>query len=93
MLLGAKWWDSRSRYGFFRRLDVDAGAVADLGEDREPWLTLRERRWVAVGWPSGARGGLWVAEFDTNLPEIEEEDHLLPGDATCVLLARDMDER
>lgn len=93
LLLGAKWFDSRARYGFFRRLDVDPDAVAALEEDREPWLTRRERRWVAVGWPTAPPGALWVAEFDTNLPGIEEEDNLLPGDATCVLLARDMDER
>lgn len=93
LLLGAKWWDSESRYGFIRRLDLDPNAVMDLEEDREPWPTLRERRWVKVGWPSHPQGALWVAEFDTNLPGIEEEDNLLPVDAALVILARNMDER
>ncbi len=93
LLLGAKWWDSSSRYGFFRLLDELPSALADLEDEREPWLTLRERRWVTVGWPSDPRGGLWVAEFDTSLPGIEEEDNLVPDNATSVLLARDMDER
>lgn len=93
LLLGAKWWDSLARYRFFRLLDILPSALTDKEEDREPWLTLRERRWVTVGWPSDPRGGLWVAEFDTSLPGIEEEDNLVPDNATSVLLARDMDER
>ena len=58
--LGAKWWDSVSRYLFGTRVSVhDPRAITDLEEGRAPFLTMRERRWVKVGWLSEPQGGLW----------------------------------
>lgn len=59
----------------------------------EPSPTMREKRFIRVGWPS--TGGLWVAEFDTVFGGVDEEDNLLgEGQETSRLqLARTMDER
>jgi hypothetical protein len=59
----------------------------------EPPPTMREKRFVKVGWPS--TGGLWVAEFDTTFAGVDEEDNLLPDDlgAARLQMARTMDER
>lgn len=68
----------------------------------EPPPTMREKRWVKVGWPSTAassheeqRAGLWVSEFDTTFSGVDEEENLLPNDegAGRLTLARTMDER
>lgn len=59
--------------------------------DDEPEPTLREKRFVSVGWPS--TGGFWVAEFDTTWAGVDEEDNLVPGDAGRMRMARTMDER
>lgn len=91
LLLGAKWWDSEARYHFLVTLDSQARDALD--EDRAPHPTPRERRWVKVGWPSEPRGGVWVAEFDSDMYGIEEEEDLVPEDAARVMLARNMDER
>ena len=45
---------------------------------------------MSVGWPT--TDGLWLAEFDTNLYGIEEDDLLL-ADILRLRLARTMDER
>ncbi|KAI9680923.1 MAG: hypothetical protein M1829_001003 [Trizodia sp. TS-e1964] len=90
--LGAKWFDSRKRYGFFAGLsEEDDRCMNDLLEGIEEPLTLMERRWVSVGIPSG--GGLWVAEYDTPLPLVEERQNLEPSDSAKVLLARTMEEK
>ena len=91
LLLGAKWWDSEARFQFLQDVDVDVRAMQALEDETEPEPTMRERRWVSVGWPT--TGGLWVAEFDTNLPGIMEDDNLLPFDSARLKLARTMDER
>lgn len=94
LLLGATWWDSEARSFFVGALmDSVPSAISDAEEDLKPSPTLRERRWVRVGWPSEPKGGLWVAEFDSNWDIIQEEDNLVPEDVGRVLLARDMDER
>ncbi|KAI9674472.1 MAG: hypothetical protein M1817_001810 [Caeruleum heppii] len=92
LALGAKWWDSPARSSFIGEVDdLDSRAMLALDEDQAPWPTMRERVWVRVGWPSD--GGLWVAEFDTNMPDIQDEENLLPDNAPWVLLARNMDEK
>ncbi|KAL9618506.1 MAG: hypothetical protein Q9160_006762 [Pyrenula sp. 1 TL-2023] len=92
LLLGAKWWDSEIRWRFLKAADErDEATIEALEEETEPAPTMRERRWVSVGWPTG--GGLWVAEFDTTLWEIEEEHNIVPEDTARLRLARTMDER
>jgi hypothetical protein len=88
LLLGAKWWDSEARYTVVARLEVDG-----VRANEEPPPTMREKRFVKVGWPS--TGGLWVAEFDTTFAGVDEEDNLLPYDegAARLRMARTMDER
>ena len=60
--------------------------------DKQPPPTIREKRFVKVGWPS--TGGLWVAEFDTTFGGVDEEDNLLPYDegARRLQMAGTMDE-
>lgn len=51
LLLGAKWWDSEARYRFVGR--VGAGiqpAIEEVEDGRVEEPTVRERRWVRVGW-------------------------------------------
>ncbi|OIW30176.1 hypothetical protein CONLIGDRAFT_714572 [Coniochaeta ligniaria NRRL 30616] len=92
LLLGAKWFDSDERRGFVADLEDDD----DYGEQPPP--TLMERRWVAVAYPDGRRGpegggGVWVAEFDTVMRGLLEEDNPVPENAPQVQLARNMAEK
>ena len=92
LLLGAKWFDSESRYRFMTGLREHSHACErDLETRKTPELVLGERQWVKVGWPTKA-GGFWVGEWDTNLPYILE-DQLVPINAAKVTLAMNMDER
>lgn len=94
LLLGAKWFDSRDRYGFVANVaeDHDPSILAlEAGEAQVP--TTMERRWVSVGLPSGPEGGLWVVEYDTVIYGMQEKHNLLPEDAVRVSLARTMDEK
>jgi len=94
LLLGAKWWDSEERYRFLAEVSERMSpAISELDEEKKPYPTMREKRWVKVGWPSKPPGGLWVAEFETDMYDIEEEENRVPEDAARVMLARDMDER
>jgi hypothetical protein len=66
LLLSAKWFDSRDRYGFVSNVaeDHDPSILAlEAGKAQVP--TTMERRWVSVGLPSGPEGGLLVAKYDT----------------------------
>jgi hypothetical protein len=90
--LGAKWWDSEARFRLLQSAhELDGRAIAALENETAPIPTMKERRWVSVAWP--ITGGLWVAEFDTTLWGIEEEDNLLPCESARLRLARTMDER
>ncbi|KAE8444958.1 hypothetical protein EG329_014085 [Mollisiaceae sp. DMI_Dod_QoI] len=96
-MLGAKWFDSRDRYGF----------IANVADDEEPELSLletgmakvpttMERRWVSVGYPSanesgGKEGGFWVLEFDTVMYGMQEKQNLFKTEANMVWLAKTMD--
>ncbi|KAI4145260.1 MAG: hypothetical protein L6R39_003877 [Caloplaca ligustica] len=107
LMLGAKWWDSEKRYQFVRGFGADIEPlVEDVEEGRVEEPTLRERRWVKVGWEPAAgapsnhskidasgSGGLWVLDCDTNWMGILEEDNLVPADAARVKLASSMEER
>lgn len=73
LLLGAKWWDSEERFRFAAPSKMTSdwlGNKRSVNSDnsfRDVWRpdpTMRERRWVKVGWPS--TGGLWVSEFETS---------------------------
>ncbi|KAL8747441.1 MAG: hypothetical protein Q9190_000702 [Brigantiaea leucoxantha] len=101
LLLGAKWWDSEARYNIVS--EVERGAVLGLVNRRvdhvfvvedHPPPTIREKRWVKVGWPSDGEGA-WIAEFDTTWAGVEEEENLLPYDEETgqLRMARTMDER
>ncbi len=101
LLLGAKWWDSYARYYFVKyvRELSESGSGATLliddsvRDESHPEPTLREKRWVKVGWPS--TGGLWVSEFDTTYGGVRESNNLPPLDQEYARLkmARNMDER
>jgi hypothetical protein len=93
LLLGAKWWDSEARYSIIvavREAATRAGNGSFVVADQPP-ATMREKRFVKVGWPS--TGGLWVAEFDTVFAGVDEEDNLLPEAPSRLQMARTMDER
>lgn len=92
LLLGAKWWESEARYQLMGRVDeMDAIAIYTLDHELEPAPTMAEKRFVSVSWPT--TGGFWIAEFDTSLYCIEEEDNLVPDDVARLSVARTMDER
>ncbi|KAF2720391.1 hypothetical protein K431DRAFT_226644, partial [Polychaeton citri CBS 116435] len=94
LLLGAKWFDGRDRYGF----------VADFADDQEPAIqtvqngshpapTKMERQWVSAGIPSNPEGDYWVAEYETPMYFVKEKHNLVPYGAFQVSLARTMDEK
>lgn len=62
-------------------------------EDHPP-PTMREKRWMKVGWLSDGEGA-WNAEFDTTWGGVDEEDNLLPDDEQMgrLRMVRTMDER
>lgn len=98
LLLGAKWWDSEARYvlvcGVQSATYGYQGITIESPEKSaaRPRPTMREKRWVKVGWPSS--GGLWVFEFDTTWARVEEAESLPPEERLGrVKMARSMDER
>lgn len=100
LLLGAKWWDSEERYLFVASVEETShGRDNSYGHGdgsfrnaKRPAPTMREKRWVKVGWPS--TGGLWVSEFDTTWGGVDEDENLPPDEGLArVKLARTMDER
>ncbi|KAI4197392.1 MAG: hypothetical protein LQ350_005943 [Teloschistes chrysophthalmus] len=103
LILGAKLWDSEKRYQFVDHFAAGIQPfVEDVEEGRVAEPTLRERRWVKVGWENnvtgggggcGGNGGFWILDCDTNWPGIIEEDNLVPADAARVKLAKTMEER
>lgn len=69
LLLGAKWWDSEFRYSLVSHLE-ERGSRS-IASDRlfghipissEPEPTMREKRWVKVGWPLTITDGDAVRE-------------------------------
>lgn len=76
LLLGATWWDSEMRLSDVAYL-LEERLISPVEHGIQP-PTLRERRFVKVGWPSS--GGLWVAEFDTAALGLADERSLLPVD-------------
>lgn len=106
LLLGAKWWDSSERYDLIAELErvaLHGGRLNHFFDEKvkqgAPPPTMREKRFVKVGWPSASAptgtGGLWISEFDTTFAGVDEEDNLLPDDegAARLKMARTMDER
>ncbi|KAI1843513.1 hypothetical protein JX266_010339 [Neoarthrinium moseri] len=92
--LGARWFDSLDRYGFVANVfDDEEPELEALEAGLEADLTLAERRWVSVGWPSDCGGGCWIAEYDTPLYKMLEPKNLVPTEAAQVYLARTMDEK
>jgi hypothetical protein len=98
LLLGAKWWDSEERYFYVKGIEqaaygyVDSSGHGDgsFQDVNRPGPTMREKRWVRVGWPS--TGGLWVSEFESHWGGVDE-DNLPPEGMAGINLARSMDER
>lgn len=67
LLLGAKWYDNewRALWILENHFQIETYNSVELPYCQpKPDATIREKRWVKVGWPSG--GGLWVSEFDTD---------------------------
>ena len=103
LLLGAKWWDSEKRYQFVDHFAASIQPwVEDVEEGRVVEPTLRERRWIKVGWEHQAATdastiavgrGFWIFDCDTNWVGIIEEDNLMPVDAAKIKLAKTMEER
>lgn len=100
LLLGAKWWDSVARYHFVEEVDVGLQpAIEDVDAGRVPEPTLRERRWVRVGWENDAAAaatgscGLWLLDCDLNMHGVLEEENMVPENAGRIGLARSMRER
>ena len=100
LLLGAKCWDSEERYFTVNRIKliahgyaaVNAHGDGSFGNVTNPYATLREKRWVKVGWPG--TGGFWVSEFDTTWAGVDDEENLPPNEGLArVRMARTMDER
>ncbi len=100
LLLGAKWWDNEKRYQFVDNFADDIQPfVEDVEEGRVAEPTLRERRWIKIGWEDAAAnasaggGGFWILDCDTNWMGIIEGDNLVPAGAAKVKLAKTMEER
>lgn len=103
LLLGAKWWDSEFRYSVISHWEGRANGsgwgdrmFGYIDIKPEPGPTMREKRFVKVGWPSSSSGGgLWVSDFETTFGGVEDEDDLMPYDENeaRLMLARTMDER
>jgi hypothetical protein len=89
LLLGAKWWDSTTRYWLLNGEEVDIPALDESGE---PEPTKREGHWVSVAWPSG--GGLVVSEVvDTSMWGVYSEEGTVPDDVGRLRLCMSMDEK
>lgn len=71
--------------------EEDERCVNDLEAGVAERLATMERQWVCGGIASGE--GLWVAEYDTPLPFVQDRYSLEPLDSAKVMLARTMDER
>lgn len=100
--LGAKWWDIEERAFYVGTVEAEGkgigyGSVTGHGDGSfrdvtRPPPTMREKRWVKVGWRSTGR--LWVSEFETTWSTVDEEENLAPEEGLArVKLARSMDER
>jgi hypothetical protein len=88
LLLGAKWWDSMTRFHLLTSESTDMHALCDSDETES---TKRERYWVSIAWPS--TGGLVVAEWDTMMYGFTDENELVPMDVLRLLLCTNMDEK
>lgn len=101
LLLGAKWWDSEARYNIVSEMEQRGvlGLVNRRVDDvfvveNHPPPTMREKRWIKVGWLSDGEGA-WIAELDTTWAGVDEEENLLPYDEETgrLRMVRTMDER
>lgn len=90
--LGARWFDSRERYGFVANVAGDFERDVQAVEDGErPAPSDVERRWVSVGVEES--GGFWVLEYDRVMYFARETRNLVPSEASRVMLAVTMQER
>ena len=68
--LGAKWYDSLSRYRFIYAVEKNEErevTALETGEECVCMPSAMECQWISVGYPSGEAGGLWVAEYEINM--------------------------
>src|SRR4051794_10056303 len=79
---------------------TDDKVMKIAGEETVPEPTMRERRWVKVGWPSKSlssaadgEGKFWIVEYDIGMPDIIDDDDVVPWEVGQLILARDMNEK
>ena len=89
--LGARWFDSRERYGFVANV-ADGMEPEDqaIHNGEQPAPSDMERRWVRVG---HEEAGFWVLEYDRVIFFAREMRNILPSEASRVTLAKTMEER
>ena len=59
----------KPQFHFMKRVDeMNSQAIQALEDETKLMPSMKERRFVSVGWLRTQTGGLWVAEFDTSLP-------------------------
>ncbi|KAF1808041.1 hypothetical protein P152DRAFT_517827 [Eremomyces bilateralis CBS 781.70] len=95
--LGARWFDSRERYGFVWNLSRQLSpAISAVERGEQPAPTRPERWWVRVAFSNGQdpHGGFWVGEWDSRIygsrGDRQAPVHL---DAAQIALARNMGEK
>ena len=90
LLLGAKWWDSEERCRFVSRVgggDQPTIAHVEAGRVEEP--TLRERRWIKVGWEGTATGATTSSmSHGENIKDSDDSSH---KNGSCGLWVLDCD--
>jgi hypothetical protein len=98
LLLGANWYDSEARYQFLLQLrdEEESGSswrpsFCAIEDGRMPPPTRTEKCFSCVGWPTS--GGLWVADYTTNLYSAEEGVDFIHEEIARLKLVRTMDEK
>lgn len=91
--LGAKWFDSRERYGFVANVATgEEPEIEAIENGEQPAPTAMERQWVSVAVkPDGT--GFWIAEYEVAMRGYQDKHNLVPRGATRVALARTMEEK
>lgn len=74
LLLGATWFDSYKRYRFINGYATGLQPyIEDVEEGRKEHPTMRERRWVRVGWETYNDGGETVDALSTQTADFFDD--------------------